>query len=54
MWWLEMHRPDLLTDIGKNRLTDLVPRHVVEDLRGMKKGEFFDLFLRARALNGMD
>ena len=54
LWWLQIHRPDLLTDEGRQMVTDRIPVDALDHLRGVSKSLFFKAWSEARrqARNG--
>ncbi|HTS41262.1 MAG TPA: hypothetical protein VMH84_12060 [Xanthobacteraceae bacterium] len=49
-WWLNVHRPDLLTDNGKQSLTDLIRVDDFDKIQRLSKRDFLEAFLDARTL----
>jgi hypothetical protein len=48
LWWLQINRPDLLTDQGHKMVADHIPVHALEDFRALSKREFLRAFQEGR------
>ncbi len=48
--WLTIHRPDLITDDWKKRISESIPIDDIQELRARPKKEFFEIFHHARLL----
>ena len=50
MWWLSLHKPNLLTEAGRKMVSDHLPVDAIERARKLSKGEFFEAFRQARLI----
>jgi hypothetical protein len=50
LWWVQLNQPALLTENGRKFLADRIPANVLDGLRKVPKGQFFNAFLEARKL----
>jgi hypothetical protein len=48
MWWFHVHRPDYLTDKGRQSITNLLPVETIEFGRKLSKGKFYELLHQSR------
>jgi hypothetical protein len=47
-WWLQLHRPELLTDQGRKFVGDHVPIDALNGIRTLTRGEFREAVQRGR------
>lgn len=50
LWWIQIHRPELLTEFGRKVVADYVPVNTLESIRRMSKRDFFEGFRDAEYL----
>lgn len=48
LWWINVHRPDLLVEKKRNLLADCVQIETLDHLRALSKSEFFEAFCNAK------
>jgi len=49
-WWLQIHKPNILTENGRKMVAAAIPIDNLEYLRGLSKPDFFGVFHAARQL----
>lgn len=47
-FWTELHKPYWLTEEGRRFFSDRFPVEVIDQMRRLKKGQFFEAFMEAR------
>jgi hypothetical protein len=47
LWWMQIHKPHLLTEQGRKMVADHIPVDNLEHIRGLTKHEFFEAFRQA-------
>jgi len=50
LWWIQIHRPELLTEAGHKMVADHVPIETLDAIRGLSKTDFFEGFRDAEYL----
>lgn len=50
LWWFQIHNPHLLTEQGRKLIADRFPVDALEQLRGVSKRQFFEVWTEARRL----
>ncbi len=47
LWWMQLNKPSMLTEKGRQFMTDRVPADVLDHLRTISKSQFFHAFQEA-------
>jgi hypothetical protein len=48
MWWMQIHKPHILTEQGRKMVSDHIPIDGLQQLRTLAKHEFFEVWREAR------
>jgi hypothetical protein len=48
LWWIQLNKPSMLTEKGREFIADKIPSDTLDYLRTISKSNFFDVFQEMR------